>query len=141
MNYDWMALIVFFVTLVVLTKAGHFLAFRSEALQGMRSLNREADRKKLARKRFRRVVDANNRVGLVANLIFYATVLPFCITLDSRPLWRNIVDILLVLMVFDFFYYFHSPISVPWPGVTKNSRPTPSSQDTDLRRCVLRPPG
>ncbi|MDG2049901.1 MAG: sterol desaturase family protein [Myxococcota bacterium] len=119
MNYDWMALIVFFVTLVGLTKAGRFLAFRSEALQGMRSRNREADRKKLARKRFRSVVDANNRVGLIANLVFYATVLPFCVTLDSRPLWRDVVDILLVLMVFDFFYYFTHRFLFHGPALRK----------------------
>ena len=32
-------------------------------------------------------------------------MLPFCVSLESRPLWRHAVDVVLVLMVFDFFYY------------------------------------
>lgn len=105
MTYDWKAALVFVATLIALTVVCRFLAFRVPALQRMRELNREADQRKLARKSFREWVRVNNRAGLIANLVFYVTVLPLCVSLAPRPLWRHAVDGVAVLMVFDFFYY------------------------------------
>lgn len=105
MSYDWLAALAFIATLVLLTTVGQALVFRVPALARMRELNREADRVKLSRPRFREAVKRNNRSGLLTNLAFYVAILPFCVNLEPRPLWRNLVDIVVVLMVFDFFYY------------------------------------
>jgi sterol desaturase/sphingolipid hydroxylase (fatty acid hydroxylase superfamily) len=104
-SYDWQAALVFLVTLVVLTVVGRFLVFRVPALARMRDANREADRVKLSRERYRKAVQASNRAGLVTNVLFYVAVLPWCLSLEPRPLWRHAVDAFAVLMVFDFFYY------------------------------------
>jgi sterol desaturase/sphingolipid hydroxylase (fatty acid hydroxylase superfamily) len=105
MNYDWLAALIFVATLIVATIVGKYGVFKIPALQKMRELNHEADREKLSRERFREAVKASNRSGLITNLVFYATILPFCVDLEPRPLWRHAVDIVVVLMVFDFFYY------------------------------------
>ena len=103
--FNWVAGLVFFATLTASTAIGRFLAFKIPALQRMRELNNQADRDKLSRKRFREAVKTNNRAGLIANLVFFVTVLPLCVNLDPRPLWRHAIDIVVVLMLFDFFYY------------------------------------
>lgn len=105
MTYDWLAAIVFLAALVAATRVGYLLAFKSPALREMRELNREQDRAKLSRMRFREAVKVNNKAGLIANVVFYLAILPFCVDLESRPLWRHAVDIVVVLLVFDFFYY------------------------------------
>jgi sterol desaturase/sphingolipid hydroxylase (fatty acid hydroxylase superfamily) len=104
-SYDWKAALVFLATLVALTLIGRFLAFRIPALARMRELNREADQRKLARERFRKGVAASNRAGLLTNAVFYVAVLPFCLSLAPRPLWRDALDVVVVLGVYDFFYY------------------------------------
>ena len=105
MTYDWQAALAFLAALIGLTVASRFLAFRVPALQRMRELNQAADREKLASEPFRDAVQASNRAGLLTNLAFYVAVLPFCIDLAPRPIWRHALDIVVVLMVFDFFYY------------------------------------
>ena len=105
LGYDWQAALAFVGTLIGLTMIGRFIAFKVPALQRMRELNHEADQAKLSRKRFREAVKASNRWGLITNLVFYLTILPLCVSLEPRPLWRHGVDIVVVLMVFDFFYY------------------------------------
>lgn len=105
MSYDWLATLVYFGLLTLLTISGRFLVFKIPELKRMRALNEEADRTKMARKRFREAVKVNNRAGLVTNVIFLIAVLPFFVNLEPRPLWRHVVDIVVVLMVFDFFYY------------------------------------
>lgn len=105
MNYDWIAALVFVGTLAGLSIVGRKLAFMVPALDQMRDLNLEADRTKLSKKRFKDAVKINSKAGLYANLVFYLAVLPFCVDLSPRPFWRHVVDIVVVLMVFDFFYY------------------------------------
>ncbi len=116
MTYDWQAALAFVATLIGLTVVGRFLVFRIPALQQMRELNQAADKGKLARKRFREAVKASNNTGLITNLVFYVTILPLCVSFAPRPLWQHLVEILAVLLIFDFFYYlthrflFHGPI-------------------------------
>ena len=105
MIYDWKAALVFVATLIGMTWVLRFLIFKIPAYQSMRELNREADRPKLARDKYKKIVKENGTVGLWTNLVFYVAVLPFCVSLDSRPLWGYLLQIVLVLMVFDFFYY------------------------------------
>jgi sterol desaturase/sphingolipid hydroxylase (fatty acid hydroxylase superfamily) len=105
MHYDWLAALVFFAALVLLTTIGRRLVFLLPPLERMRELNREVDRSKLSRKSFREEIKASNRAGLITNLLFYAAVLPFCVSLEPRPLWRHLLDIVVVLLVYDFFYY------------------------------------
>jgi sterol desaturase/sphingolipid hydroxylase (fatty acid hydroxylase superfamily) len=105
MTYDWTATLVFFVTLVALTLGGRYLAFMVPDLQRMRELNGEADHEKLSNKDFRAAVKSSNTAALVTNAVVYLTILPLCLNLESRPLWRHAVDVVMVLMLFDFFYY------------------------------------
>ena len=105
MSYDWLAALVTIGALAALTAIGRFLAFKVPALQQMRDLNREADAPKMARERFREAVKENSRAGLITNLVFYFTILPFCVGFDSRPLWQHLAEIVAILMIYDLMYY------------------------------------
>jgi sterol desaturase/sphingolipid hydroxylase (fatty acid hydroxylase superfamily) len=105
MHYDWLAMLVFLAVLIATTLIGRFLVFRVPEFQRMRALNRAVDETKLARKRFADAVKVNNRYGLATNLFFYAAILPFCLNLAPRPLWRHAVDVVAVLALYDFMYY------------------------------------
>ena len=59
---------------------------------------RAADREKLSRPRYKQAVKVNNRAGLITNVVFYLAVLPFCVSLEPRPLWRHAVDVVVVLV-------------------------------------------
>ena len=96
MSYNWLATVAFVITLVVVSKAVGFLIFKIPALQNTRQMNRDVDRGKLSRKRFREAVKKNNKVGLITNVIFYVTILPFCLSFETAPFWRYLVEILAV---------------------------------------------
>jgi len=106
MTYDWQATLAFVGLLIALTFVSNFLIFKVPAFAQMREQNRAVDKTKLERVPFREAVKVNNRAGLYTNLAFYATVLPFCISFEARPIWRHVAEILAVLLVFDFMYYF-----------------------------------
>ena len=105
MSYDWKAAGVFIGLLIALSVGVRLVISLVPALRRMRELNDEADRRKLERERFRKAVEVNKRAGLITNLAFFATILPFSVSLEPRPLWRHALDMLAVMLVFDFFYY------------------------------------
>lgn len=106
MTYDWMAALVYIASMIAMTKLFAWLAFQVPALAHQRDLNREADREKLSRKRFKDAVKVNMKAAMYLNFAFYFLVLPFCVNFESRPFWRHLVDILAILLVFDFMYYW-----------------------------------
>jgi len=105
MNYDWLANLALFGTTIALTLIGRFIAFKIPAIQRMRELNNEVERERMSVSRFRDAVNASNRSALATNAFFFLAILPFAVNLEPRPIWRHLVDIAIVLMVFDFFYY------------------------------------
>ncbi len=105
MTYDWKAALTFFGVLVATSIALKFLVFRVPAFAQMRDANQAVDKTKLEKDSFRAGVKASSNAGLYTNLAFYLTILPFCISFDARPLWRHAVEIMAVLLVFDFMYY------------------------------------
>jgi sterol desaturase/sphingolipid hydroxylase (fatty acid hydroxylase superfamily) len=113
--YDWKAGLTLIVMVVVLGKAGRWLAFKVPAFQRVRELNRAEDKIRLAREKYPPMIKSSMRAGMWTNLVFFLVIAPFVVNFEPRPLWRGLLDIVLILMVYDFFYYlthrflFHAP--------------------------------
>lgn len=105
LHYDWAAGLTFIAMMIAINKIGPFLAFRVPVLRKMREMNVEVDERKLARKSYRDAVRVNGRTATVQAFAFYLIVLPFCVSFETMPFWRYVVDIVAVLMIYDFGYY------------------------------------
>ena len=47
-----------------------------------------------------------NRKWSPLNLVvIFGLILPFCLTLDAQPWWQMLLDMVVILMFYDFFYY------------------------------------
>ena len=104
-NYNLLGSLLSLVGIIIVTKLGKYLIFRVPALAETKQLNRGQDKVKLAKDKYPPVIKANQKVGLYCNITFFLLVLPFCVTLAIPPWWQLLLDIVLVLMVYDFFYY------------------------------------
>lgn len=105
MTFDWVAGLAFFATLSASTAIGRFLVFKVPVLREMREMNFEVDKSKQERPSYREAVRVNNKAGGLQALGFYALIMPFCVSLEALPFWRYVVDIVAVLMIYDFSYY------------------------------------
>ena len=103
--YDWKAGLVLIVLVVALSKAGRFLAFKVPAFQRMRELNRAEDKLRLAKEKYPAMIKRSMRAGMWTNVAFFFVMAPFVLTFEVASLWRALFDIVLILMVYDFFYY------------------------------------
>ena len=104
-HYHWQAALIVVASIIILTKVGNYLAFKVPALQRMRDLNHEEDKKKKAKEKYPPVMKASRNVGALVNLAFFVLILPFCVTLSYDGIGWLLLNSVLILMVYDFFYY------------------------------------
>jgi len=105
-TYDWIAALAYLATLVGLTIVTKRVAFRNAEFADMRAQNSVADKPKLARDQYREAVKVNDKLGLYTNLVFLAIGLPWVVSLDARPIWQHLLEIIAILAIFDFMYYW-----------------------------------
>ena len=130
MTYDWIAALAYLATLVGLTMAGKRLAFRNADFAEMRAKNKVADKPKLAREQYKAAVTVNDKWGMYTNLAFLLVGLPWVVSLDARPIWQHLLEIIAILAIFDFMYYlthrflFHGdPLRKVHARITKRGSP------------------
>lgn len=69
-------------------------------------LNSEAFNKKMERPPYAANQKWNRKWSMLYLVVIFGMILPFCLTTAPQPWWRLPVDIVVILMVYDFFYYF-----------------------------------
>ncbi|GAB3279786.1 sterol desaturase family protein [Parahaliea aestuarii] len=104
-HYHWQAALAVLAGVVLITKVGQWLAFRVPALQRMREVNRDEDSKKKALPKYPPVMKASRNIGAFTNLAFFVLILPFCVTFTAESIGWIVLDAVIILMVYDFFYY------------------------------------
>jgi sterol desaturase/sphingolipid hydroxylase (fatty acid hydroxylase superfamily) len=74
-------------------------------LKAARDLNEDARRKKMEKPVYAANQKWNRKWGAVFTLVIFGLILPFCLTVQPQPIWRMALDVVVILMVYDFFYY------------------------------------
>lgn len=75
------------------------------AIRQTQALNKKACEERNTRSFYPRVQKRVRVWGLLTDVVIFALVLPFCLTLEAQPWWKMLLDIFAILMVYDFFYY------------------------------------
>ncbi len=105
-HYNWLASLVTLAAVFAIVAAGRFVLFRVPALAEVKQSNHEENRDKFRNKRgYSGRIKSSQTVSLITNLVFFIAVLPFIATFEMQPVWRILLDIFIILMVYDFFYY------------------------------------
>ena len=104
-NYHWLAGLLSLAGIVSISVVGKWLLFKVGPLSDMRELNRSKDKEKWALEKYPPIVRATQKVGMYCNIAFFLLVLPFCVSLDPQPIWQVLLNIVIVLMFYDFLYY------------------------------------
>ncbi|TXS96176.1 sterol desaturase family protein [Parahaliea maris] len=105
-HYHWEAALASLVAIVLINKVLTWLVFRHPDVQRMYALNQQEDSKKWKLEKYPPIVNAGKKVGLACNVIFFTLIVPFSASLQAEALWHVLLDVVLILMVYDFFYYF-----------------------------------
>lgn len=137
-NYEgWLSLIMAVCVLgipklvsLVLTKFGIF--------KEIKDLNAAVVEKKSAKASWVKNQAWNRKWGLIYTLIIYLGIIPFVITAEPQAWWQYFVDIFVILMVYDFFYYlthrflFHDGGPLVWVHAVHHQQKNPCRQDSSF---------
>lgn len=104
-SYNWQATLALIAALAIVSLLGKALLSRVRAFDGMRDINREQDEVKKSKDKYPPIIKSTRMMGLYTNLAFFALVVPFIVTIESTSIWKVLLDIVAILMVYDFFYY------------------------------------
>lgn len=104
-HYNWQAALAIAILVTVIAIVGKFIIFQVPAFRQMRTINLEEDQKRLAQEKYRQAINAGRIVGFASMAFFFVAILPFSATLEARSLGRILLEVFVILMVYDFFYY------------------------------------
>jgi sterol desaturase/sphingolipid hydroxylase (fatty acid hydroxylase superfamily) len=94
------------IGIIAVTVAGKYLARLVPSFRAAGQLNGETFRKKMERPAYAANQHWNRKWSILFLAVIFGLILPFCLTAAAQPWWRMPVDIVVILMVYDFFYYF-----------------------------------
>lgn len=107
LSYNWLAGLVTFASIIAIVMVGQAIVFRIPAIAKTRELNngQNKDKWRNKAKKYHHRVKSSQKIGLGVNLVFYIGIMPFLVTLDSQPLYKIALQVFLIMMIYDLFYY------------------------------------
>ncbi|MDG1388507.1 MAG: sterol desaturase family protein [Halioglobus sp.] len=107
MSYNWLAGLVTVIGTIVAIALGQLLVFKIPAIAKTRDLNNAQNKEKWRNraKKYHDRVKISQKLGLGVNLIFYILFMPFLVTLQAQPVAKIALDVVMIMMIYDFFYY------------------------------------
>ncbi|MFC3172747.1 sterol desaturase family protein [Novosphingobium bradum] len=104
-HYQWQLSLIVFATMMAINIFGKHVANLVPAFRAAGELNMADYRRKLAKPSYAANLKRSRKWGLIYNVITFLVVIPFCVGLAPTPWWKMLVDVVIILMVYDFFYY------------------------------------
>ena len=104
-HYNWQAAAAVVLLTAAIITIGKYLVFKVPAIKRMRDINIEEDNKRLAQEKYPAMIKKGKTAGFAILFPFYFLVLPFCATFEHVSIARVLLEIFVILMVYDFFYY------------------------------------
>lgn len=104
-NYRWDLSLYTFLAIIGLTVIGARLIRLVPVLREADDLNVNTYREKMQKPYYAKNQKWNMKWGLFFTVVIFAGIMPFCLTAAPEPWWQMLIDMVVILMVYDFFYY------------------------------------
>ena len=105
-NYQWKLSLIAYVSIMAVSVLGPKLVtmlvptFRQSA-----AMNKAAFDAKMQKPAYAANQAWNRKWGLIFTVIIFGGIIPFTLTPEMPSVWEILIDMVVILMVYDFFYY------------------------------------
>ncbi len=104
-NYAWKLSLITGIGIIAATLAGNWLLSLNPTFRSAQQTNKAAFQAKMAKPHYAANQHWNRKWSVAFLLAIFGVILPFCLTLETKAWWLMLMDIAVILMVYDFFYY------------------------------------
>jgi len=125
-----------FVGVMLLTLVSKQLVLLVPGFKAAYVLNKTTYEKKLEKPVYAANHKWNRKWALLFMVVIWGMIVPFCLTLKMKPWWSMLLDIGIILMVYDFFYYlthrfvFHDGGPLLWMHAVHHQQHNPCRMDS-----------
>lgn len=104
-GYHWQLSLYAAIGIALATFIGKRIVLLVPTFRDAYRLNEDTAQAKMQKPNYAANQKWNRKWGLAYWLAIFGLILPFCLTLEAQPWWRLLLDVFVILMVYDFFYY------------------------------------
>jgi sterol desaturase/sphingolipid hydroxylase (fatty acid hydroxylase superfamily) len=104
-SYDWKLSLMAGIGIIAATLIGNRLMALNPTFKAAQLANQAAFDAKMAKPHYAANQQWNRKWSLAYLLAIFGVILPFCLTLETKAWWLMALDVFVILMVYDFFYY------------------------------------
>lgn len=104
-NYRLGLSLITWAGIIAATLLGRKFGPRVPTIGRANELNTKAFRQKMQLEQYAANQRLNRKWGLLDQAVIFVFMIPFCVTLEWPPAWKVVLDVFVILMFYDFFYY------------------------------------
>jgi sterol desaturase/sphingolipid hydroxylase (fatty acid hydroxylase superfamily) len=104
-HYQWQLSLYAALGILLIPVIAKYLLMLVPAIKQASQLNEAAFQTKMERPNYAANQKWNRKWGFIFLIIIFGLILPFCLTLAPQPWWSIALDVAVILMFYDFFYY------------------------------------
>lgn len=140
-QYQWLLSVYTILGVAAAVILWSFVSKLFTPLKETQELNNMTAEKRITSERYNAVQNRSKKSGVLTYLAVFVFIVPFVVTLDAQPVWEILLDIFVILMVYDFFYYlvhrflFHDgPMGGPlqWVHAVHHQKKNPCRKDSNF---------
>lgn len=103
--YQWHLSLIAFFAIRILMRLSNEASVLVPAFREVIRINDAVKVEKVKNPRYMEVLKRVGKWSPLNNIIFFGLFIPFCISLQPQPLWQMLLDMFMILMLYDFIYY------------------------------------
>jgi sterol desaturase/sphingolipid hydroxylase (fatty acid hydroxylase superfamily) len=104
-HYQWQLSLFTFLSILSVSFVGGYVLKFIPTIKAADQLNKETFRKKSEQPHYAANQKGNRKWSLAFTAVIFGLIIPFCLTLQLDHWWRVPLDVVIILMFYDFFYY------------------------------------
>lgn len=104
-SYQWQLSLYTAAGIAALTLIGKYAFLLVPTFRAEYANNEAVRREKMAKPHYAANQQWNRKWGPIFLAAIFVLILPFCLTIEPQPWWRIPLDIVVILLFYDFFYY------------------------------------
>lgn len=103
--YRWDLSFITFVGIIALGLIAKKIVLLVPTFKKAYQLNQDNFHQKMEKPNYTANQARNRKWGMTYMAVIFVLIMPFCLTLEPLPWWNLLLDIFVILMFYDFFYY------------------------------------
>ena len=120
-HYEWKLSLLTLAGILAMTALGRLITLATPTLRAAHRVNQSTLARKMEKPNYAANQAWNRKWSVLFMIVIFGGIIPFCLTTAPQPVWQMLLDMVVILFVYDFVYYlshrflFHDSVFLGGP--------------------------